>query len=281
MNPGTLYIVPLPIGNLEDITVRALKVLQNVDVVAAEDTRTFRELTSALQIEVKRVIAYHDHNEDNSAEGLISLLLEGKSVALVSDAGTPGIADPGYSILNKCFEKKIVIEPLPGASSLVTALSACPLGGTSHTFYGFAPSKQSERKSLFQKTQNLGTRSVFFESPHRVLEHLQDAFEIFGNIKVFVAREISKKFQEYLFDDLQTLQQHFTHKAPRGEFVIIYPELKVEGLSLPNVETLIQTELSKGRSSKEILEILKGQSSLSRTESYDLIQKIKKDAQKN
>ncbi len=280
MKPGILYIVPLPIGNLEDITVRALNVLKAVDIVAAEDTRNFRELTSALQINVKKVIAYHDHNEDNSASGLLKLLEEGNSIALVSDAGTPGIADPGYSILNLCYQKNITVEPLPGASSLVTALSACPLGGTTHTFFGFAPSKQTDRKHVLQKAKAIGTRSVFFESPHRVIEHLNDAVELYGNIEIFIAREISKKFQEYLHKDLKTLLEHFTQHSPRGEFVIIYPELEATGLSTSNVEDLIRQELSKGRSSKEILDILKGQSSLSRSENYDLIQKLKEESKK-
>lgn len=254
--------------------------MQNVDVVAAEDTRNFRELMSALQIKVKRVVAYHDHNEDSSSEGLIALLKDGQSIALVSDAGTPGVADPGYSILNKCFEQMIPIEPLPGASSLVTALSVCPLGGSAHTFYAFAPSKQTERKHLFQKALATGTRSVFFESPHRVVEHLQDALAVFGNIQVFIAREISKKFQEYRLADINSTLQHFIQDTPRGEFVIIYPEQQMTTLSTAKVEDTIRHELSKGRSSKEILEILKGQSSLSRSESYDLIQKIKEETKK-
>ncbi len=280
MTAGTLYIVPLPIGNLEDITLRALNVLKTVDVIAAEDTRTFRELSSALNIETKKVISYHDHNEDNSADGLIQMLLQGQSIALVSDAGSPGIADPGYSIVKKCFEKQITIEPLPGPSSLAAALSACPLGGATHTFYGFAPSKNNDRQALFFKIQSSGTRSVFFESPHRIMAHLEDAKSILGNIEIFIAREISKKFQEYLYHDLNTMILHFTDHPPRGEFVVIYPELHKSPLNPTNVEDLIRTELSKGRSSKEILEIIKGQSSLSRSESYDLIQKIKEESKK-
>ncbi len=281
MNFGTLYIVPLPIGNLEDITLRAIRVLKSVDIVAAEDTRNFRELTTALQIEVKKVITYHDHNEDNSASGLLKLLEEGLSIALVSDAGTPGIADPGYSILNLCYKKQIRIEPLPGASSLVTALSACPLGGTTHTFFGFAHSKQTERKHQLQKAKLLGTRSVFFESPHRIIEHLKDSLELFGNIEIFIAREISKKFQEYLYKDIEFLISHFEQNPPRGEFVVVYPEQIVVELNASGIEDIIRKELAKGRSSKEILEILKGQSSLSRSESYDLIQKIKEDSKKS
>jgi 16S rRNA (cytidine1402-2'-O)-methyltransferase len=251
-----------------------------VDAIAAEDTRTFKEFSSALKLNVTRVLAYHDHNEEGSAEGLLSLLKQGQSIALVSDAGTPGIADPGYALLKKAFENQITVEPLPGASSLTTALSACPIGGATHAFFGFAPSKASERKAVFQSLKNFSTRSVFFESPHRFCEHVEDAREVFGNVKIFVAREISKKFQEYLYTDIDQIIAHFKTSPPKGEFVIVYPPVQGESISQDDIEKIIRNELAKGRSSKEILEILKGQSSLSRSEAYDLIQKLKEDSKK-
>lgn len=275
IKPRALYIVALPIGNLGDITKRACDILEAVDVIAAEDTRTCKELLNQLQIKFKRLIAYHNHNEHDSSNGIIKLLEEGQSIALVSDAGTPSISDPGHDLLNKCFEKQIPVYPIAGASSLTAALSVCPIGGVEHFFGGFLSSKTTERKKQLQSYRNIPAKLVFFESPHRVLEHLNDALEIFGDIPTFIGREMTKKFEEYTLHPLTELIRHFKEIEPRGEFVIVYSHRPIETKDVEVLKAEIKILLDQGMKTKDIQAQLKSESHLTRQELFDLIQSVK------
>ncbi|NLS12305.1 16S rRNA (cytidine(1402)-2'-O)-methyltransferase [Vibrio sp. SM6] len=191
----TLYIVPTPIGNLGDITQRAIEVLSNVDMIAAEDTRHTGKLLSFFNIQT-RTFALHDHNEQQKAQVLVEKLLAGHSIALVSDAGTPLISDPGYHLVNQCRQAGIRVVPLPGACAVITALSASGLPSDSFSFEGFLPPKSKGRRDKFLEIAKASRTCIFYESPHRILDSLADMLAILGpDRSVVLARELTKTFE--------------------------------------------------------------------------------------
>ncbi|MCG9780864.1 16S rRNA (cytidine(1402)-2'-O)-methyltransferase [Vibrio brasiliensis] len=191
----TLYIVPTPIGNLGDITQRAIEVLSNVDLIAAEDTRHTGKLLSHFNIQTK-TYALHDHNEQQKAQVLVEKLLAGHSIALVSDAGTPLISDPGYHLVTQCRQAGVKVVPLPGACAVITALSASGLPSDRFSFEGFLPAKSKGRKDKFLEIAKAERTCVFYESPHRILDSLADMLEILGpDREVVLARELTKTFE--------------------------------------------------------------------------------------
>ncbi|MEF1253829.1 16S rRNA (cytidine(1402)-2'-O)-methyltransferase [Vibrio sp. M260112] len=191
----TLYIVPTPIGNLGDITQRAIEVLSNVDLIAAEDTRHTGKLLSHFNIQTK-TYALHDHNEQQKAQVLVDKLLAGHSIALVSDAGTPLISDPGYHLVTQCRQAGVKVVPLPGACAVITALSASGLPSDRFSFEGFLPAKSKGRKDKFLEIAKVERTCVFYESPHRILDSLADMLDILGpEREVVLARELTKTFE--------------------------------------------------------------------------------------
>lgn len=191
----TLYIVPTPIGNLADITQRAIEVLSNVDIIAAEDTRHTGKLLSHFNIQTK-TFALHDHNEQQKAQVLVEKLLSGQSIALVSDAGTPLISDPGYHLVTKCRQAGVRVVPLPGACAVITALSASGLPSDRFSFEGFLPPKSKGRKDKFLEIASVERTCIFYESPHRILDSLQDMLDVLGSEReVVLARELTKTFE--------------------------------------------------------------------------------------
>ena len=191
----TLYIVPTPIGNLGDITQRALDVLSSVDVIAAEDTRHTGKLLSHFNIQT-RTFALHDHNEQQKAQALVERLLKGESIALVSDAGTPLISDPGYHLVNQCRQAGVKVVPLPGACAFVTALSASGLPSDRFSFEGFLPAKSKGRRDKFTEIEKAERTCIFYESPHRIMDSLQDMLTVLGpEREVVLARELTKTFE--------------------------------------------------------------------------------------
>jgi 16S rRNA (cytidine1402-2'-O)-methyltransferase len=272
---GILYVIALPIGNPRDITLRALDVLSSVDIVAAEDTRTFNELCKELKIEPKRVVAHHEHNEAESTQGLIALLLKGDNVAIVTDAGTPGISDPGFRLVRQSFVAEIKVVPLPGASSLTTALSISPIGGRSSYFGGFLSSTSAQRKKELEELKEKADRLVLFESPHRLLEHLSDALEVFGNTEVCACRELTKTYEEIQWGTLTEVIKHFEFHPPKGEFVLIYAKPLDSGQDQIIIEQNIRDLLQQGRSPSDIVKDLQDQTSLKKKQLYNLVLKIK------
>ncbi|EKO3415423.1 16S rRNA (cytidine(1402)-2'-O)-methyltransferase [Vibrio fluvialis] len=191
----TLYIVPTPIGNLGDITQRALDVLSSVDVIAAEDTRHSGKLLAHFNIQTK-TFALHDHNEQQKAQVLVEKLLAGQSIALVSDAGTPLISDPGYHLVTQCRQAGVKVVPLPGACAVITALSASGLPSDRFSFEGFLPAKSKGRKDKFMEIARAERTCIFYESPHRITESLQDMLDVLGpERQVVLARELTKTFE--------------------------------------------------------------------------------------
>ena len=218
--PGTLYLVATPIGNLKDITFRAVEVLKTVDRIACEDTRHTRKLLTAYEISTK-LVSYHEHNEAERADELSRVLLDGKSIAVVSDAGTPGINDPGYRLVQNCVELGIPIVPIPGAVAFVNAAIASGLPTDSLYFGGFLPSKTGDRKKRLRAVAEVPATLVFYETPHRILAALRDALEIFGDRNAALAREITKLHEEFLRGELSDMIAQLEAEQPRGEFVLV------------------------------------------------------------
>lgn len=217
---GCLYVVATPIGNLEDITMRALRILKEADVIACEDTRQTLKLLSHFDIQ-KRLVSYHEHNEIMRASELIIELEQGAKVALVSDAGTPAISDPGHRLVSLSLRHGIKVVPVPGASAFVAALAASGMPTEQFLFVGFLPSRQSERRKTLRALAQEPRTLVIYEAPHRLLDALEDALEIFGNRPAVIAREVTKVYEEFLRDHLEGLVETVRKKAPRGEITII------------------------------------------------------------
>jgi len=218
--PGTLYIVSTPIGNLEDITQRALRVLREVDLIACEDTRHTRKLLNHFSIDT-RTISYHEHNERERAEELSKLLEEGQSIALVSDAGTPLISDPGFRLVNLAGAKGFPIVPVPGATAFVAALAASGLASDQVLFAGFLPARTAARRAKLEELRDSPATLIFYEAPHRIAAALRDAVDVLGDRPAVVARELTKMHEEFVRGPLGELADKFNQQAGRGEMVLM------------------------------------------------------------
>ncbi|HET6569815.1 MAG TPA: 16S rRNA (cytidine(1402)-2'-O)-methyltransferase [Rhodothermales bacterium] len=216
-----LYLIPTPIGNLEDITLRALRVLKEVDLIACEDTRTSGVLLNHYGIETPRT-SYHDHNEAQKAPYLVGLMQGGQKVALVTDAGSPGISDPGFYLVRECVRNDIPVEALPGATAFVPALSASGLPSERFVFEGFLPQKKGRQTRLSELASEKRTM-VFYESPHRLVKALEQFESVFGpDRRVAVAREVTKKFEEIRRGTLEEVRSYYAGQVKvRGECVIV------------------------------------------------------------
>lgn len=224
-NSGKLILVPTPIGNLEDITLRAITVLKEADIILAEDTRVSSKLMNHLGIETK-LWAHHKFNEHKAVDSLILKLSEGNTVAMISDAGTPGISDPGFLLTRACAEKNITVECLPGPTALIPALAVSGLPSDRFVFEGFLPQKKGRQTRLTQLVEEARTM-IFYESPFRLVKSLTQFCEYFGNERnACVCRELSKMFEEIKRGTLEDLMKYYTTNPPKGEIVIV-----IEGFS--------------------------------------------------
>ncbi len=217
---GRLYLVATPIGNLEDITLRALRVLQECDLIACEDTRQTQKLLSHFEIE-KRMVSYHEHNEMMRAPELVIELEQGAQIALVSDAGTPLVSDPGHRLVSLCLRHHIPVVPLPGPSAIVAALAASGLPTEEFLFAGFLPSRAAERRETLKRLGAEPRTVVVYETPHRLNEALRDAQELFGERKACLAREITKIHEEFIRGTLSELVERVGTKKLRGEMTLL------------------------------------------------------------
>jgi 16S rRNA (cytidine1402-2'-O)-methyltransferase len=217
---GCLYVVATPIGNLEDISMRALRILKEADVIACEDTRQTLKLLSHFDIQ-KRLVSYHEHNEITRAAELVIELEQGAKVALVSDAGTPAISDPGHRLVSLSLRHGIKVVPVPGASAFVAAMAASGMPIEQFLFIGFLPSKQSDRRKTLRTLAEELRTLVMYEAPHRLLDSLEDALEILGNRPAVIAREVTKIYEEFVRDHLEGLVENVRSKPPRGEITIL------------------------------------------------------------
>lgn len=269
---GKLYIVATPIGNLEDITLRAIKTLKEADIIAAEDTRHTLKLLNHLEIS-KPLISYHRHNEEVKTEELINKLLEGKNIALVSDAGTPAISDPGAEVVKVAISKDIEVIPIPGACAAITALVASGMDTKEFTFIGFLPQNKKNRKEKLDQIQKEERTIILYEAPHKLLKTLEDLKNILQQRKVVIARELTKIHEEYKIGTIEEIQKEIT--SPKGEYVII---IEKNSITQNEIEQMKLIELSieeqykyyeaQGMDKKEIIKQIAKTRNVNKNEIY-------------
>lgn len=252
-----LYICATPIGNLEDITLRVLRILQEVDIIVAEDTRQTRKLLNHFEITGK-LISLHQHNEYQKSDYIIELLQEGNQIALVSDAGMPGISDPGAELINKAIALEIPMTVLPGANAAITGVVQSGLLTGPFYFYGFLPRKKRDREAVLNELLTIKDPIIFYEAPHRLLTTLEAIQESFGDRSCAISRELTKKFEENCRGKISELIEHFTKKSPRGEFVITVAgalrSSKVKpDLTEFDLKTHLITQMKQGISKKDAI----------------------------
>ena len=267
---GTLYLVATPIGNLEDLSSRALEVLESADIVAAEDTRVTGSLLKKLGME-KKLVSYYEHNASMRSGLLLSRLEAGDCVALVSDAGTPAISDPGEDIVARCIEKNIPVIPVPGPCAFVCALTVSGFSTKRFTFVGFLSAKQGERKKELEAYCHATETLIFYEAPHRLLKTLSDMKEILGaERRVSVSREITKKFEEHIRGTISEVLAHFEEHGVKGEFVIVAEGgTKAESdLNALSLEEHLEHYLALGNSKKDSIKLVAADRNLPKREVY-------------
>ncbi|MBW2658009.1 MAG: 16S rRNA (cytidine(1402)-2'-O)-methyltransferase [Deltaproteobacteria bacterium] len=271
---GILYIVPTPIGNLEDITLRAVRILKEVDLIAAEDTRHTKKLLNHLGIRTPLLSYYREKEAQRGAE-IIDMLKSGKNIALVSDAGTPAISDPGSVLVGLAHDNGINVTPLPGASALTTALSAAGLDYTGFLFIGFLPSKKGQRSKILNSLIHSDYPVAIYESPRRISSLLNESLEIFGNRQAFLARELSKRFEELQRADLETLLEKTLSCKNRGEFVlIICPGIKDEVKGETVEELILWYRDNSKLSLKDVSKRIASDIGTSRSQVYQMALKL-------
>ncbi|MBD6615864.1 16S rRNA (cytidine(1402)-2'-O)-methyltransferase [Komarekiella sp. 'clone 1'] len=270
--PGTLYVVGTPIGNLEDMTFRAVRILQTVDLIAAEDTRHTGKLLQHFQIKTPQV-SYHEHNRNSRIPEILEQLGNAKAIALVSDAGMPGISDPGYELVKACIEANIPVVPIPGASAAITALSAAGLPTERFVFEGFLPAKTQQRQEHLEALQTESRTLIFYESPHRLRETLQDLALVWGSDRqIVLGRELTKLFEEFWRGTIAEAIAHYSQREPQGEYTLVVAgnpptqllltpeELKAE------LQQLISQGISRSQASRQLAKM----TSLPRRQLYQL-----------
>lgn len=271
---GCLYIVGTPIGNLEDITLRALRILKEVDVIACEDTRHTQKLLNHYNID-KKLVSYHEHNEMTRSPELLIQLEQGATVALVSDAGMPLVSDPGYRLVTLCVRHKILVVPIPGPSAMLAALAGAGLPNEEFLFVGFLPARSGERRRMLERLRIEERTIIFYEAPHRVAESVADLLDILGDRPACIAREISKLHEEFLRGRLSQLAESLAERPARGEITLLVGPPEQSGISgqvdstqslSDRVEELIrQAKLDR----KDALKLAAKERGLTRRDAYD------------
>lgn len=255
---GKLYLVATPIGNLEDITFRAINTLKSVDLIAAEDTRHTLKLLNHFQIS-KPLISYHRHNEDVKSDNLITKLQEGQNIAVVTDAGTPGISDPGEEIVKEAIKNKIEVIPIPGACAFVNALIASGLNTKEFAFYGFLPLNKKNRKNILEKIKKENKTVILYEAPHKLVKTLEDIMKNIGDINCVLAKELTKIYEEFVRNKISYILENLkTKNEIKGEYIILLDlnsnEIQAENDTLnKSIEEQYEFYLSQGMSKKEII----------------------------
>jgi len=279
---GTLYICGTPIGNLEDITLRALNVLKKVDLIAAEDTRHTKKLLSHYQINTP-VTSYYEYNKFKKAPYLIEKIRNGQKIALVSDAGMPGISDPGYFIVNLALKNDIKVIPIPGVSAVITALVVSGLPSEHFIFEGFLPRKCTERKKYFGKIESENRTLIFYETPHRLKKTLRDMLKIWGDRRIVIARELTKKYEEVLRGEISEILKVLEDREIKGEITLIV-EGNTRGEKYDEsdlmkrdkiIEEFLKELILQKYSNKEIIKIAQEKLNISKNIIYKKLLEIK------
>ena len=273
---GTLYVVATPIGNLADITQRAIKILKDVELIACEDTRHTRKLLQHFGINTKTT-SYHEHNENQRGDELLDLLKQGSDIAVVSDAGTPAISDPGFRLVRSAIENEITVVPVPGPSALITALVAAGLPTDEFFFAGFLPARASARQTRLRELASVPGTLIFYEAPHRLAATLKDAYETLGEREAVVARELTKLHEEVRRGRLSDLVEHYSQVEPRGEIVLLIDRNSIEtgeaeSNSERSVGELVAQFEAEGIDHRAALKKAARELKLSRAEAYRKLQ---------
>lgn len=272
--PGTLYLVATPIGNLGDMTMRAIETLKKVDIIACEDTRHTRKLLNHFQIPGK-LVSYHEHNEAKRSEELASKLADGLSIALVSDAGTPAINDPGSVIIKRSHDIGANVVPIPGAVAFVNAVIISGLPADSIFFGGFFPSKKGDRLRRLREVESVPATLVFYESPRRVERSLKDCLEVLGNRKAAIVKELTKIHEQVIIGKIKDLLNEISSANLRGEFVLIFDRESgqdADASSAGSFQKKYADLTEKGIDRKSALKVLAKEFGISRSEAYRLVQ---------
>ncbi len=279
---GTLYLCATPIGNLEDITFRVIRTLKEVDIIAAEDTRNSIKLLNHFEIDTP-MTSYHEFNKYDKADYLVGEMLAGKNVAVITDAGTPGISDPGEELVKKAAAAGITVTSLPGPAACVTALTISALPTRRFAFEAFLPSDKKERADVLEDLKSETRTIVMYEAPHRLLKTLSELKETLGNRKISVCRELTKKHEEALWTDLEGAIAHFTSNEPKGEFVLViegksfesFKEEKQESFKEMSIEDHMELYLSQGLSKKEAMKQVANDRGMAKRDVYNYLEKEK------
>ncbi|HZD55596.1 MAG TPA: 16S rRNA (cytidine(1402)-2'-O)-methyltransferase [Anaerolineales bacterium] len=272
---GILYLVATPIGNLEDISVRALRVLREVQLIAAEDTRQTRKLLQHYEIQTA-VTSYHEHSKLSKLGYVLEVLQDGE-VALVSDAGTPTLNDPGYELVRAALETGHTVSPIPGPSAPIAALVASGLPTDSFLYLGYLPRKKAERRGLLEEIRDLPFTLIFLEAPHRLLASLEDLDAVLGNRQVAVARELTKLYEEIFRGNLQEAQAHFAAQPPRGEFTLVIGGRPAGEMrwTEAHLRSELSARLDRGDPPSQIASQVASESRWPRRKVYQLILKLR------
>ena len=275
MPAGNLYLVPVPIGNLRDITLRALEILKKVEIIAAEDTRITRSLLSHYQIKSGRLISLHKYNEKKRIPEILELLEQGKDIAVVSDAGSPGISDPASLLVQEAIDHQINIIPLPGATAIIPALTASGFNTESFLFLGFLPLTAKHRKEKLSLIKNSIHTVILYEAPHRIKRTLTELSEYIDNRRICLAREITKIYEEFIRGNIQDIITNYNIKE-KGEFVIVIEGKKrSEQIDRTEINQYIEELLGQGLSSKTIAQMVANRFMISANSAYSMVLKLK------
>lgn len=277
MDIGKIYLVPTPIGNLKDITLRALEALENADEIAAEDTRQTLKLLNHFKIK-KPLFSYHQHNEQGKSNEIINKIKDGKVIALVTDAGTPGISDPGSVIVRRCIEEDLPFEVLPGATAFTTALVYSGLDTTKFVFRGFIPRETKERKILIEEISDKKETLIFYESPHRLIETLAFLNDNFNGRNIAVCRELTKLHEQIFRGSIEEAYNWFLENKPRGEFVLViagksdeeFRAEKEEALANITIEEQLKQLIDSGIDKKEAIKVVAKDREMPKKEVYKI-----------
>jgi len=272
--PGTLYVVATPIGNLEDITYRAVRVLKEADLIACEDTRHTAKLLHHYGID-KPTISYHEHNEAARAEELVAKLVEGQNIAQVSDAGMPGISDPGYRVISLAIERGVKVVPIPGASALVAALAASGLPTDSFQFLGFLPAKSGQRRTLLETLRDAEYTTVVYEAPHRIAETMKDIVELLGAERPMVlARELTKVHEEFIRGSAGEILQRVQEHELKGEMTVVIGKGEGQQVAVKDIgQRLAEVMQEQKLDENAALKVVAKEQGISKSEAYRELQR--------
>ncbi|MGB7209342.1 MAG: 16S rRNA (cytidine(1402)-2'-O)-methyltransferase [Pyrinomonadaceae bacterium] len=275
--PGTLYLVATPIGNLQDMSFRAIETLKAVDLIACEDTRHSRKLLTHHGISNK-LVSYHEHNEAKRIEEFVKLLEDGKSIAIISDAGTPVINDPGFTMVEMAHEIGVVVVPIPGPVAFVNAAIVSGLPTDSLFFGGFLPSKKGDRRKRLEEVKDVPATLIFYESPHRLGKSLLDCLEVLGGRRAALVRELTKLHEEIIRGSLNELSKRFSTAISKGEFVLVIDKAGKDASPIGETTSLAErvTEIeASGIDRKAALKMAAKEFGLSKSEAYRMLQNLK------